>query len=262
MDPELSQKRSVVPEHENEPGRAGWLPYSVAMPAGPPTPMAPVTSVAEAIARLQAIGAGLPASDGLACFNRMYLAVTQAVGTEIGQGFYADPAFMTTLDVTFVNLYFAAAQAAPGAVPLAWRPLVELRGAAGIEPIQFALAGMNAHINHDLPVAVVSTCTELGTAPGDGSHLADFQKVDALLDAAEEGIRKSFESAPELALDRHLQAVDNLVACWTINSARDLAWQNAAVLWELRGDTLARGLFLDGLAAATALAGRLLLTAV
>lgn len=169
---------------------------------------------------------------------------------------------MTTLDVTFANLYFAGAQAAPTAVPLAWRPLVELRGAAGIEPIQFALAGMNAHINHDLPVAVVSTCAELGTAPGDGSHLADFQKVDALLDAAEEAIRRSFESAPELALDRHMQAVDNLVACWTINSARDLAWRNAAVLWELRGDPVAHALFLDGLAAATALASRLLLTAV
>ena len=56
--------------------------------------------------------------------------------------------------------------------------------------------------------------------------------------------------------------MDNLVACWSINSARDLAWHNAAVLWELRGDPLARGLFLDGLAAATALASRLLLTAV
>ena len=234
------------------------------MPDGPPTPTEPVTSVAEAIARMEAIGAGLPAGDGLACFNRMYLAVTQTVGADLGQGFFADPAFMTTLDVTFANLYFAAAQATgtPAAVPVAWRPLVELRGAAGIEPVQFALAGMNAHINHDLPVAVVSTCAELGTAPGDGSHLADFQKVDALLDAAEEGIRRSFESAPELALDRHLQAVDNLVACWTINSARDLAWHNAAVLWELRGDPLAHGLFLDGLAGATALASRLLLTAV
>jgi len=232
------------------------------MPDGPPIPPEPVTTVAEAIARMEAIGTGLPASDGLACFNRMYLAVTQAVGTDIGQGFFADPAFMTTLDVTFANLYFAAAQATPTALPLAWRPLVELRAAPGIEPVQFALAGMNAHINHDLPVAVVGTCAELGTAPGDGSHLADFQKVDALLDAAEEGIRRSFESAPELALDRHLQAVDNLVACWTINSARDLAWHNAAVLWELRGDPLAHGLFLDGLAAATALASRLLLTAV
>ena len=232
------------------------------MPGGPPAPPAPVTTVAEAIARMETIGAGLPAGDGLACFNRMYLQVTQTVGTDLGQGFFADPAFMTTLDVTFANLYFAAAQAMPAAVPTAWRPLVELRGTAGIEPIQFALAGMNAHINHDLPVAVVSTCTELGTAPGDGSHLADFQKVDALLDTAEEGVRRSFESAPELALDRHLQAVDNLVACWTINSARDVAWQNALVLWELRGEPVAHALFLDGLAAATALASRLLLTAV
>lgn len=234
------------------------------MPAGAPTPQAPVTTIAEAIARMAAIGAGLPASDGLACFNRMYLAVTQTVDSDLGQGFFADPAFMTSLDVTFANLYFAAAQAAgtPAAVPGAWRPLAELRGAAGIEPIQFALAGMNAHINHDLPVAVASTCAELGTAPSEGTHLADFQKVDALLDAAEQAVRMSFESAPELAVDDHLRAVNNLVACWAINSARDLAWRNALVLWELRGDPVARGLFLDGLAGATALASRLLLTAV
>jgi hypothetical protein len=240
------------------------------MPPGPPIPGAPVTSVAEAIARMEAIGAAVPAGDGVACFNRMYLEVTQTVGADLGQGFFADPAFMTRLDVAFANLYFAAGEAlgtpaAPGGlagVPLAWRPLLELRGAAGIEPIQFALAGMNAHINHDLPVAVVSTCAELGTAPSQGAHFADFQKVDALLDAAEESVRRSFESAPELAVDRHLRAVDNLVACWAIKSARDLAWQNALVLWELRGDAVARALFLDGLAAATALASRLLLTAV
>jgi Family of unknown function (DUF5995) len=234
------------------------------MPEGPPIPPEPVTSVAGAIARMEAIGAALPARDGLACFNRMYLAVTQAVGADLGQGFFADAGFMTSLDVSFANLYFDAAQAAgtPAAVPVAWRPLAELRGAAGIEPIQFALAGMNAHINHDLPVAVAGTCAELGTAPGDGAHLADFQKVDALLDAAEENIRRSFESAPELVFDSHLRAVDNLVAGWAINSARDLAWRNALVLWELRGDAVARGLFLDGLAQATALASRLLLTAV
>jgi hypothetical protein len=67
---------------------------------------------------------------------------------------------------------------------------------------------------------------------------------------------------PELAVDDHLRAVNNLVACWAINSARDLAWRNALVLWELRGDPVARGLFLAGLAEAAALASRLLLTAV
>ena len=233
------------------------------MPAGP-SPNDPVTSVAEAIARMEAIVAATPADDGLACFNRMYLAVTLTVNSELGQGFFADPGFMTTLDVVFANFYFAAAGAAsePATVPLAWRPLIEQRATAGIEPIQFALAGMNAHINHDLPVAVVTTCAELGTEPAAGPHFADFQKVDQLLDAAEQSVRRSFESRPELAVDRHLQAVDNLVACWSINSARDLAWQNSLVLWKLRPEPAASGFFLDGLAAATALASRLLLTAV
>ena len=44
------------------------------------------------------------------------------------------------------------------AMPTAWQPLFERRADPGIEPIQFALAGMNAHINHDLPLAVVATC--------------------------------------------------------------------------------------------------------
>jgi hypothetical protein len=231
------------------------------MLAGQPAP-APVTSVDAAIARMEAIGAACPTGDGLGCFNRMYLEVTRAVAAEIGQGFFADPGFMTTLDVTFANLYFAAAGAAasPATVPLAWRPLIERRATPGIEPVQFALAGMNTHINHDLPVAVVEACTSLGTAPA--GHAADFQKVDQLLDAAQEAIRRSFESRPELAVDRHLRAVYNLLANWTINSARDLAWRNAGVLWALRGETAVSAAFLDGLAAATALASGLLLTPV
>jgi hypothetical protein len=234
------------------------------VPGLPEAPDAPVTSVAGAIARMEAIGAALPAADGLACFNRMYLDVTRQVNGELGQGFYADPAFMTGLDVSFANLYFDAADVAgnPAAVPLAWRPLAERRADAGIEPIQFALAGMNAHINHDLPMAMVSACTALATSPEAGQHFADYQKVDQLLDAAEQSIRQSFESACELAVDHHLSAVATLICNWSINSARDLAWNNSLLLWALRDDPFARGLFLDGLAATTALANRMLLVAV
>jgi hypothetical protein len=143
-----------------------------AMSGALPVPDAPAVSVAGAIARLEAIAAALPAADGLACFNRMYLDVTRQVNSQLGQGFFADPAFMTQLDVAFANLYFAAAGTAgtPAAEPLAWRPLIEQRAVAGIEPVQFALAGMNAHLNHDLPIAMVSTCTALATAPGAGPH--------------------------------------------------------------------------------------------
>jgi len=223
-----------------------------------------VSSVNEAIERMAAIAAATPASDGLACFNRMYLEVTRTVNAELGRQFFADPTFMARLDVTFANLYFDAVDAAdhPASVPMAWRPLVQQRSAAGIEPIQFALAGMNAHINHDLPVAVLSTCIALATGPDDDGHYADYQRVDSLLDAAEQSVRQSFESAPELAVDRHLQAVGNLVANWTINSARDLAWRNSLLLWELRDIPVARELFLDSLATATAEASRLLLVPV
>jgi len=213
---------------------------------------------------MEEIAAALPAADGLACFNRMYLDVTNQVNSQLGQGFFADPAFMAQLDVTFANLYFAAADtaAAPSAVPLAWRPLVARRAVAGIEPVQFALAGMNAHINHDLPLAMVSTCTTLTTSPDADPHFADYQKVDRLLDAAEQSIRQSFEASPERAVDRHLTAVATLTANWTINSARDLAWNNCLLLWAVRDDPIARGLLLDTLAASTALASQMLLVAV
>ena len=221
-------------------------------------------SVTGAIARMEAIEAALPAADGLACFNRMYLDVTTQVNSQLGQGFFADPVFMTNLDVAFANLYFAAADSAadPATVPLAWRPLVERRAVAGIEPVQFALAGMNAHINHDLPLAMVSTSTALGTTPEADPHFADYQKVDQLLDGAEQSIRQSFESAPELAADHHLSAVADLIGNWTINSARDLAWNNCLLLWAVRDDPIARGLVLDSLAASTALASQLLLVAI
>ena len=234
------------------------------MSADLPVPDAPVTSIAGAITSMEAITAALPAADGLACFNRMYLEVTKTVNSQLGQGFFADPAFMTQLDVTFANLYFTAASAAgnPAAVPLAWRPLIEQRDVAGIEPVQFALAGMNAHINHDLPLAMVSTCTALATSPDAGAHSADYQKVDQLLDAAEQSVRQSFESAPELAVDRHLSAVATLIGNWTINSARDLAWTNCLLLWAVRDNRVAHGLLLDSLAASAALASRMLLVAV
>ena len=134
----------------------------------------------------------------------MYLDVTRQVNSQLGRGFFADPAFMTQLDVAFANLYFAAAGTAgtPAAAPLAWRPLTGQRAVAGIEPVQFALAGMNAHINHDLPVAMVSTCTALATAPA-LAKARDFaglpEEPSQLLDAAGQSVRQSLESAAELA---------------------------------------------------------------
>src|SRR5260370_9592339 len=110
-----------------------------------PASVAPrVTSIAEAIARMESIDAGLPDTDGLACFNRMYLEVTRAVGERLKAGFFADPEFMTRLDVAFANLYFEAADAAAeaGNVPLAWRPLFAQRKQHVTLPVTVAPRGV------------------------------------------------------------------------------------------------------------------------
>jgi hypothetical protein len=228
-------------------------------PSGPP-----VTSVDGAIARMQAIEQSLPAADGLACFNRMYLGITQDVNSRLAQGFFSDVQFMSRLDTMFANVYFDAVNALadpPTPLPTAWQPLIEARSRTDIYPIQFALAGMNAHINHDLPIALVRTCTELGTAPADGSHHEDYQKVDALLDAAEQSARQSFESGVALQDDRHAQEVLDLVGNWSINSARDVAWDTALALWRSRDDPTVAVLIMGGLARTVAMASRCLLVA-
>ena len=231
-------------------------------PVPPAAP--PVTSVDEAIARMKQIDASLPTADGVACFNRMYLGVTQNVKDHITQGFFADPDFLATLDVAFANIYFAAVDAMGGpadAFPEAWKPLLQDRSKGGIYPLQFALSGMNAHINHDLPLAVVETCAKLGTTPDAGTHHDDYQKVDALLDAAEQSIRESFESGVVLAVDRRARLVLDLVDNWSINSARDAAWANSLVLWECHGDGAMEGALADNLARTVAMASRFLLVA-
>jgi Family of unknown function (DUF5995) len=218
----------------------------------------------DVIARLQQIDSSLPAADGVACFNRMYLQITQDIEARVSQAFFADPAFMEALDVAFANLYFTAvdAAAAPAnAIPAAWVPLIQARSDSRIYPIQFALAGMNAHINHDLPIALVDTCTQLGTAPDQGTHQADYQKVDSILDAAEQSVRQSFESGVALETDRDAQTVLNLVANWSINSARDVAWDTATALWMSRGISGVESLLMNGLARTVAMASRCLLVA-
>ncbi len=232
-------------------------------PPGGPGPAA--TSIAQVIERMHAVEASLPAGDGVACFNRMYLGVTQKVAQQVQASGFGDREFMTHLDVVFAQRYFAAVDAVSGPsseMPACWAPLFAARSAAGIEPIQFALAGMNAHINFDLPMAVVATCADLNTEPDAGSHHDDYMKVDSLLDAAEQSVRQSFESPEVAAVDRHTENVLNVVCNWNINAARDTAWNTAKVLWEIRDHKMATTLMTAGLARTVAMVSRGLLVAV
>lgn len=223
----------------------------------------PITVVDEAIARMEALDEVLPAGDGLGCFNHMYLGVMQQIARRLSQGLFTDPVTMTHLDLVFANLYFAAAGAAePSAAPAAWQPLLRRRANAGIEPVQFALAGMNTHISHDLPIAIATTCAEFSFAPTATVFRDDYEKVDQVLDAAEQSARQSFESGAILAADQHLRSVINLIANWNLNEAREVAWSTALALWEARDIPVASDLLRASLGRTVAATSQLLLVAL
>ena len=200
----------------------------------------PPPHIADVIGRLRTIEAAAPPSDGVACFARLYREVTEGVAAELTTEGVADPRFVETLDIQFANLFFSALDSYgrdPAGTPSAWVPLFAERARGGIAPLQFALAGMNAHINRDLPVALVATCRGLGLDLGESSpQHADFERVDALLAQVERRVKSSYLTGWLAWADRlvhRFRRIDDVVAMWDVDRARDAAWTNAQALWAL-----------------------------
>jgi hypothetical protein len=209
---------------------------------------APVATFAELLDRMTAIDQALPASDGVASFNRMYRLVIESVQAHVTAGFFGDPAWLGRLDIVFANLYLQGVFDPSTATPHAWAPLVDRRADGRVLPLQFALAGMNAHINHDLSIAVVTTSAEFGTSPDAGAHHADFDRVNTLLAEEEPIVRKSFSDALLNAVDRTAPGLQDVVANFSMVKARGTAWANAETEWVLRQTSAAlEANFLDGL---------------
>jgi hypothetical protein len=221
-------------------------------------------TIDDAIARMESLCAASPKGDGVACFARLYLDVTKGVGSSVPT--FADPGFLTRLDVVFAGLFFDALSAyehAPSSAPRAWARLFEARSRPGIDPLQFALAGMNAHINRDLPVALVTTAREVGIDLHDDSpEHADYLAVNALLAASERRIKNELLTGAVGWLDRiahRLGRMDDVVAMWDVERARDAAWVNGLALWALRDDGDLAGDFVAALDRTVGFAGRGLL---
>lgn len=196
------------------------------------------TTIAGVVERLAAVDAALPARDGVGWFVKLYAEVTRDVGAAVIPGSFRDPEFLVRLDVVFAGEFFGALRgslASPAAVPKAWAPLFEGRAAPGIAPIQFALAGMNAHINRDLPIALVTTCEQAGVdLAAAAPERADFERVNGILAATEARVKRQFATGVVGLVDTALGDVDDRIAMWDVGRARDAAWVQALTLWTLR----------------------------
>jgi hypothetical protein len=224
---------------------------------------APAT-IGDVIAIMQSIDALLADDDGLKWFNRLYLMVTEQVDLKPPDGGWKDAGWLLALDVVFAGLYLQAVAGylnGEGDVPSSWQALMESRYKAGVDRIQFALAGMNAHINHDLALALLATDAQRGVVPAmDSPQHMDYEAVNGLLNTVMPSALTMLASDTLGVLAQDTGMVGRLLAFWDICKARDLAWGFADQLRGLSG--VARDVAMDAQDQMTGVVGRAILAFV
>ena len=218
-----------------------------------------VRTIGEVVAAMRRIDGVLADGDGLKWFNLLYLRVSEAVQAES----WEDLEFLQRFDVRFAELYFEAVvnwEADRSLTPHAWRPLLRSRTDGSVSRLQFALAGMNAHINRDLAVTLENLAARDGRFPDQGTpRHRDFRHVNDILERVEASLHPLLAVGLVGDVDRKLGDLDSLLVMWNVRKAREAAWTNGEVLWQLRAAPLLKREYLDKLDQMTSFAGQGLL---
>lgn len=225
----------------------------------------PRHSIADVIQAMLDIDSQCAGSDGLKWFNWLYLQVTQAVEARVSSGGFTDPAWLAALDVQFARLYFSALEASLSAQPPpgCWQVLFERRNQAAIARVQFAMAGINAHINHDLPQAIVATFEYTDGDPQESvNRYQDYTALNTTLDSLIESAKQTLHVRLLSDALPPVSHVDDTIAAWSVSAAREAAWRNAGLLWHLRAVPPLSSAFMDTLDGLTTVAGKALLVPV
>ena len=222
-------------------------PPGLADPPGPsPLDGPPVTTIEEVVQRQREVQRHLLRTaprrgrDGLACFNYLYRIITEDVlAKTLAADFFEDNEFLVELDVAFANRYFAALRAHERGlvVPEAWKALLSARNRSRVAAVRFAIAGVNAHVNYDLPFALVTAVEKLGRPLEHGTHRADYERINRIFAFHMCGLRQHFQTQRERRVDDVLFGrLANFAGDRAVDWARDLAWINAEIIWDRRRD--------------------------
>jgi hypothetical protein len=203
------------------------------------------TDINDVLAKLETIiDAYRARRSRLAFFPAVYRATTARVKAGIAAGQFADGARMNRLATTFANRYLAALDAsAAGTAPgpaRAWQVAFDAAARPHTMILQHVLVGMNAHINFDLPLAVIATAN--------GGRLADiqtdFQEINRILAALLDPVQEVIDRFSPLLniLDRVGGRSDEQLVTFSINTARDEAWHEATRLADEPAEQRARSI--------------------
>ena len=145
-------------------------------------------SIDELLQRMDGLLAGLEArQDPARYFLATYRRTTVAVEEELERGGFADREWVEEWDVLFAALYLdALEQRERGEIPPGPWAVAFQAGGEGqprLPPLRHTLLGMNAHINYDLPQALLGSITddEFDDETLIASRAADHAHIDSVL---------------------------------------------------------------------------------
>ncbi len=187
----------------------------------------------------------LAARDRRGVFVTAYLTITKAVEAQCDAGGFLDAAWVRTYLVAFGTLYRNALQqdllargagtaATTARVPKSWRIAFDAAHAGRGWVIQHLMLGVNAHINHDLALALLMA----GIDTDRPRRYADHTAVNLVLERATLTLKTEVATkwAPVLQrLDQAAGTLDEDVSEFSIAKARDHAWAMAVAIDATRG---------------------------
>jgi len=226
-----------------------------------------VPAVVDQLTKMQGVLERVPPQLGgnpLAEFNRLYLTITESVLECLYAGSFADPAFLSRLDVEFAARYFDALRLwseASARCPRVWKVLFGRVGELDCGSLPSAAAGVNAHINFDLPFALVTTFDHLGCDPiDDGDQHHDYLRINDIFAEAIPGLRRGYLDKWQVLIDTMNGDLDEKWRGKMADYTRNVAWRNSQKLWGVRHDMAGLARERERLDNNAAALGRLLLS--
>ena len=171
-------------------------------------------------------------------FLSTYQRTTQAVGDAIDSASFEDPGWVERWDVVFADLYLTALDAELGGgqkVPRPWR--LAFAASPDLPPLRHVLLGINAHVNYDLPQALLAVISddEFSDRLLMDRRRRDHERIDGVLAsrvAAEDDELTTTGGAT--ILDRLLAPLNRLGSKRFLREARQKVWHNTLELQEAR----------------------------
>jgi uncharacterized membrane protein len=167
-------------------------------------------------------------------FLSTYQRTTQAVAGAITKGLFADPGWVERWDVTFAELYLSALDAevaGDARVPRPWR--LAFGASTDLPPLRHVLLGINAHVNYDLPQALLAVITDddFNDPVLIDRRRHDHERIDHVLSSrvAAEGDELAGRGGRTL-VDRLLTPLNRIASRRFLREARQKVWHNTREL--------------------------------